>query len=477
MKQHGPTDAHGAGALGAPGAPHDALPRGTPGYVLPDVRRASRHLRSVAATLAAVVVLTAAIAGVTRQVRGVPADVPTVTERALDGRTDGMRAIEYGQKLVAASPDDPRALVTLASAYLYRVRETADPSLYAKADGLLQRALALAPNDADVAMSLGSLANSRHDFAGGLEWGRRAVEAAPARAAAWGVLTDSLVELGRYEEAVAAAQHMVDLRPDLASLSRVSYVRELHGDLDGAIDAMRRAVTAGAPTGEATAWSQVQVGHLLFAKGDLDGALAEYEGASHRIDGYVYATAGKARVKAARGDLVGAAALYEGAAGALPLPEFVIALGDTYARMGDRTRADQQFALVRAMNALFAANGVRTDVDLALFDADHLTDVDGALRAARAEYAVRQSVHVADTLAWAEYRAGLEDDALRHSVEALRLGSQDPLMLYRAGVIAAGGGDTARARSLLMRSAELNARFSLLFADDLASRLAVLGAR
>ncbi len=433
--------------------------------------------RSLAATVGATLVLTLVIAGVAGIFRVSPADLPTAIERALDRRTDGMRAIEYGQKLVAASPDDPRALVTLASAYQIRVRETADPSLYSKADALLQRALTLAPSDADVAMGLGSLANSRHDFASGLEWGRRAVQAAPSRAAAWGVMTDALVELGRYDEAVAAAQRMVDLRPDLASLSRVSYLRELHGDIDGAIEAMRRAVTAGAPVGEATAWSQVQLGHLLFAKGDLDGALAEYDGANHRIDGYVYAGAGQARVKAARGDLAGAAALYESAAAALPLPEFVIALGDTYARMGDRTRADQQFALVRAMNALFAANGVRTDVDLALFDADHLTDVDGALRAARAEYAVRQSVHVADTLAWAEYRAGLQDDALHHSGEALRLGSQDPLMLYRAGVIAADGGDTGRARSLLTRSAELNARFSLLFADDLASRLAVLGAR
>ncbi len=436
--------------------------------------RVGGFARSLAATVAATLVLSIGIAGVTDHFRATPSDLPTAVARALDGRTDGMRAVEYGQKLVAASPESPRALVTLASAYQIRVRETADPALYVKADALLQRALALAPSDADVALGLGSLANSRHDFTAGLDWGRRAVQVAPTRAAAWGVLTDALVELGRYDEAVTAAQRMVDLHPDVTSFSRVSYLRELHGDLDGAIEAMRRAVTAGVE-GEGTAWSQVQLGHLLFAKGDLAGALAEYDGAKHRIDGYVYASAGQARVKAARGDLAGAAALYESAAAALPLPEFVIALGDTYARMGDKTRAEQQFALVRAMTALFAANGVRTDVDLALFDADHMTDLAGALRAARAEYAVRQSVHVADTLAWAEYRSGLLDDALRHSREALRLGSQDPLMLYRAGVIAEAGGETDRARLLLARSAQLNGRYSLLFADDLAARLAGLG--
>ena len=61
-----------------------------------------------------------------------------------------------------------------------------------------------------------------------------------------GVVVDASNELGRYDEAAEATQHMVDVRPNLASLSRVSYARELHGDLDGAIAAMSQAVTAAA---------------------------------------------------------------------------------------------------------------------------------------------------------------------------------------------------------------------------------------
>jgi tetratricopeptide (TPR) repeat protein len=364
-----------------------------------------------------------------------PADLPAAIERVFDQRTDGERLVGSAQSRLAAAPNDAKALAGLASAYLVRARETADPTYYAKADALLGRAVAAAPGEPDVLIAAGSLALSRHDFTAALDYGLRATTAAPFRPAAYGVLTDALVELGRYDDAVAAAQRMVDLRPDLASLTRVSYIRELHGDLPGALDAMRRALEAGAPRGEAAAFTEAHVGDLLFAMGDLDGADRAFEGSTRRLDAYPYGIAGRARVLAARGDLPAAAALYEDAARRLPLPDVVIALGDVYARLGDTAKAEQQYALVAAMEKLLASNGVRVDVDLALFDLDHDRDLAGALAAARAEYAVRPSTPVAMTLAWAEYKNGLVTDAQRHVAEALRLGWRDPRALERAAVI------------------------------------------
>ncbi|MGH2500394.1 MAG: hypothetical protein ACRDF0_09955, partial [Candidatus Limnocylindria bacterium] len=190
----------------------------------------------------------------------------------------------------------------------------------------------------------------------------------------------------------------------------------------------------------------------------------------------VHATAGLARVRGAYGDLRGAASLYEHAARRLPSPDFVAALGDVYARLADGERAEQQYALVGAMQRLLAASGVRTEIDLALFAADHARDLEASLAATRAEYAERRSVHVADALAWAEYRMGHLAAARAHSREALRLGTKDPLLLYRAGVIAHAAGDTEAAYTLLRRSHDLNPAFSLLFADDLAARLELLAA-
>ena len=409
-------------------------------------------MRRVALWLLALAACTGAFGAVLAATRTDVVDVPAALERLLDPRTDGERAIAYAQGKLASAPDDPRLMAALASAYLVRVRETYDPALYAKASALLERAGELAPLDADVAIVSGSLALSRHDFAAALHWGLVAQAAAPARPAVYGVLVDAYVELGRYGEAADAAQRMVDLRPDLASYSRVSYLRELHGDLDGAIDAMRRAVEAGAPRTEGTAWCEVQLGNLYIAQNDLGSAERAYENALQRVDGYVFALAGQAKVLAARGDLAGAAALDQQASQRLPVPDFVIALADLHERLGDATRAGQDSDIVSAMEQLLKANGVRTDVDLALFDADHDLRLPDALAAARAEYAIRPSVTVAMTLAWTEYKNGDLAAASVHASEALRLGWRDPVAVRRAATIATAAGDVALAR----RAAELS---------------------
>ncbi|MDP9245631.1 MAG: tetratricopeptide repeat protein [Chloroflexota bacterium] len=411
------------------------------------MRRAALWLVAFASCVGAFsAVLTAARTEVT--------DIPAAIERLLDPRTDGERAIAQAQAKLANAPDDPKAAAGLAAAYLGRVRETYDPSLYAKAASLIDAAVAKAPNDPDVAVTAANLALSRHDFAAALRLAQVAQAAAPARPAVYGVLTDAYVELGRYDEAIASAQRMVDLRPDLASYSRVSYLRELHGDLDGAIDAMRRAVDSGAPRAEGTAWSEVQLGNLYLAKNDLRAASRAYDEALQRVDGYVFAVAGQARVLASGGDLSGAAALYERIGQRLPVPDFFIALADLHERLGDVSRATQDVTLVHAMEQLLKANGVRTDIDLALFDADHDLRLDDALATARAEYAIRPSVTVAMTLAWTEYKTGDLAAASRYANEALRLGWRDPVAVHRAAVIAGAAGDVA----LAQRVSELQAR-------------------
>src|SRR5438445_647193 len=275
-------------------------------------------------------------------------------------------------------------MTQLASAYLQRARESGDPSYYTKADGLVAAAQAELPADADLAIAEASLALSRHDFATALDWGTRATALGPAAPTAYGVLVDALVELGRYDEATAAAQVMTDMRPDLSSYSRISYLRELYGDLNGAIAAMRLAIQAGPLRSEATAWCDVQLGNLYFALGDLDLAERAYGRARQRVDGYAHGYAGLARVRAARGDLVGAAALYERAVARLPLPDYVGALGDVQEHRGDTGAATRQYGLVDVERRLFIANGVRIDADLALFDADHARDLARAVDVARA---------------------------------------------------------------------------------------------
>src|SRR5919199_1627829 len=52
------------------------------------------------------------------------------------------------QRLVRAEPDRADVRVSLASAYLQRVRETGDPAFYSRADGVLAPVLRAHPHDA-----------------------------------------------------------------------------------------------------------------------------------------------------------------------------------------------------------------------------------------------------------------------------------------------------------------------------------------
>lgn len=382
--------------------------------------------------------------------------------------------VANARALADDTPNDPEACSALGFAYLQQARETADPASYGRADEAFQKALDLDDASVNALIGMGTLALARHEFADALELGTRAMELNPTIPRVYGVIGDAQVELGRYEEAVASIQTMVDLRPDLASYSRVAYLREIHGDIEGAIDALELAVSAGGPTAENTEYVRVQLGHLHFARGDLERAEQIYRESLARLPEYPLALGGLARILAAEGEYADAADLYRSASERIPLPEMIIALGETYEAAGDTERAADEYRLVEAMQLLLEANGVRSDLELAAFFAEHGDDPDRALALARDAYAHRPTIFAADVLAWSLYRTGQVAEAAQRADEALRLGTRSSVMLYHAGVIAAAAGDTAIARERLEAALELNPRFSPLLADRTQSALAGL---
>src|SRR3954452_16217675 len=309
------------------------------------------------------------------------------------------------QQALRDHPGDVDTSVLLAASYLQRVRETGDASLYGKADGLISGALRAKPTDVGALTERGALELSRHNFSAGLRDAQAAHRLAPDVVKPYGVMVDALVELGRYHAASRALQTYVDLQPDLSSYARVSYFRELHGDLPGAINALQRAASAGGETAENVAYVQSLLGHLWFTAGKLGRADAAYRQALARFPHYVPAEAGLARVQAAPGDFAGAVHRLRGAVARLPLPEYVIALGETEQAQGRLAAARRDLALVGAEERLLAANGVNTDVDLALFEANHGDPARGVALARRA-WAAAPSVRSADALGWALTRAG-----------------------------------------------------------------------
>ena len=366
------------------------------------------------------------------------------------------------QRAISAHPDRAAAYSLLGEAYLQRTRETGDASYYVRAQGILERALARNPRDPAALASFAALAASRHDFRLALRYGMRAHALAPQLVRPYGIVVDALVELGRYRQAGRELQRMLDLKPALPAYARASYFRELHGDLDGAVAAMRLAVSAGGGTPENQAYVQSLLGNLEFTRGNRAAALRAYRAALESFAGYVPAEAGLARLEAADGDLSAAIRRYRRIVARLPLPEHVIALGEAELAAGRRAAARRDFALVRAEQRLLAASGVNTDVELALFEADHGSRARG-VRLARRAWRSAPSVRSADALGWALTRSGYPRAGLRYARRALALGSRDPLFLYHAGMSAKLADRPARARILLERALAGHARFSPLF--------------
>jgi tetratricopeptide (TPR) repeat protein len=372
---------------------------------------------------------------------------------------------------LSEQPENDSARAQLGLAYLQKARETNDPTFYTQAESQFSKALTVNAQNFNAMGGMGSLQLSRHQFRDALIWGQKAAALNPHKAFAYGVIGDAQIELGQYDAAVETFQRMVDLRPDLSSYSRVSYARELYGDTDGAIEAMRQAVTAGGAAAENIAWTQVQLGNLLFGVGRIAEAETAYNAALLAYPGYLHAQAGLAGVRAAQGRMSDAVDLYTQAVATAPLPQYVAALGDLYAAMGDDASARKQYDLVAYTFHVFEVNGVDVNMEKGAFLADQDQDSAEAVRLTQAAAAWRQDIHTQDAVAWALYRANRPAEALTAANSALRLGTQNALLYFHRGMIYHALGDAAHARADLQRALDLNPHFSLKYAPHAAALL------
>ena len=371
---------------------------------------------------------------------------------------------------VARSGDDAstapttRQLVRLGFRELDAARRTGEPSHYTRSERALRAALGEDADDVEALVGLAELENSRHRFREGLALARRAQRGAPATAVTYSAVGDSLVELGRYGDAFRTFDRLGRLKPGLNAYSRISYARELLGHTAAAVAAMQLAVDAAGGSGEPAAWAHTQLGKLYFSRGRVRAAAREYRTALASFPGYVHALDALAHAEAARARIARAIELERRAADQTPLPQFVGTLGDLYRLAGRPRRAREQYELVAVIDRLFVANGVATDLELALFNVDHGVRFADSLDRARRAQRERPSIDADDALAWALARNGRCGDALRFSRHALRLGTMDAAKFFHRGMIERCLGRDAAAKRWLRRALRLNPHFSLVWA-------------
>ena len=355
----------------------------------------------------------------------------------------------------AANPLAARQAVEIGFELQQRSRVTGDPRLYGKAEQSLRRALALEPGNAAAIRGLAAVAASRHRFAESLRYAEQARRLEPHVAAVYGLIGDANLELGRYRRAFAAFDRMAALKPSASAYARVSYARELTGDVDGATTVMRLAADA-APYGEPAAWSRTLLGRLLAAKGQPNAAARRFREALSLQPGYPAALAGLADLAIRAGDDRTALTYLRRAARDATVPEYPAALGDVLDRLGRTPDARRAWADAVRLERLFAANGGRNLLETAEFDLDHDRNLRSALVRAQRGRAERPSVEGDHVLAWALYKNGRCAEARRVSLRSFRLGTRDVDGLYHHSLIEACLGNRGAAADYRARTLKLD---------------------
>jgi len=236
-------------------------------------------------------------------------------------------------------------------------------------------------------------------------------------------LIDANVELGNYTRAVELTDQMMEIKPGLMAYARASYLRELHGDLDGAIEAMEMAVEAGYPGYENTEWTRVTLAELYEKKGDLVKAEDTYRVSMQLRENNPFAQGGLARIIGARGNYDEAEALMKTALSAVPEISFQEDLYRLYKSWGKEAEAREAYAGIIEMIEDDEAHGHKVDLDYAKILFDLGGDTESALEKALNEYQNRpDNIEVNKLLAGIYASKGKNELAKMHLDKATRTG-------------------------------------------------------
>jgi tetratricopeptide (TPR) repeat protein len=407
-----------------------------------------------------------------------------ITSSRLNSETDNQ--IQSLQLHVQSAPGDYAGYDALGSAFFQKARETGDIAYYDLAEKTLKKSLALAPHDfqtADPLVHIALVYMGEHRFKDALASAQQAISLGSGSLAAFAIEGDAYTDMGDYDEAAEAYNTVQTLGRVTSSPlalacmsdSRMAYLRFLHGDSSEAIRLMRSAVAAALQINvprENLAWLYFELGERYFQAGELENAALAYQSGIAADPGHYRSLAGLAKVRAAQGEFEESIHFYRRSIAIIPFPVYVEELGDVYRKMGNQKEAQQQYDLVDYIGHLGELNRVLANRELALFHADHGIKLPEAVEPARKELEARHDIYTWDTLAWVLYKNGRLKEAADAMNKAVALHTNDPLLLFHAGMIYHALAKDDEAEDFLSRAMKGNPHFHIFHAEVAKQTLA-----
>ena len=353
-------------------------------------------------------------------------------------RTDEI--INFYLKKVEEDPSSYVFLNKLAQAYMQKARETGHFRYYESSADAVKRSLDASPDNYTGLVYMALIKIAEHKFKDALQYAERAVETEPDKAYGYGVLGDAYLDLGDVEEARAAYDKMLELSPGLNSWSRVSNLKVVRGDTQGALHAMENAYSLGLKSfrtsGENLAWTKVMKGSIYLNTGDLERAENCFREALEIMPDYYLALEHLAEVNAIRGNNENAERLYREVLEINPAPEFHLALADVYRNVN---RTDEARKLEERAREIYEDKINEGDAGylraLALYYADRGENLERARALAEKDLEARKDYGAYDTLGWVYYNMGNYEEALSMARQSVKEGTRDSKLYYHLGMI------------------------------------------
>jgi tetratricopeptide (TPR) repeat protein len=333
--------------------------------------------------------------------------------------------------------------------FVAKARESFDPGYYKLAQQCAACLESQQAHSPEALLLRGHVLQNLHQFKEAEPLARELV-GLRGRSFDYGLLGDVLMEEGSLGEAAEAYQKMVDERPDLHAYARISHLRWLKGDLDGAVVAMRLAVSAASPNSpEEAAWVNTHLALLEFQKGNLETSKRCCATALDYQRDYAPALLLQGRLFLATGSISQAVEVLRRAVQLNPLPDYQWLLSDAL-------RAAGQDGEAAAVEATIHRQGAAADPrTFALYLATRGESLTTALELARHELSTRGDIFTHDALAWALAANGLIEQARLEVGKAVSEGTRDARLYLHAAVIAAKAGENREAQLWLDKAAPM----------------------
>lgn len=272
------------------------------------------------------------------------------------------------------------------------------------------------------------------------------------------ILIDVDFEEGRYEQARAALEALLDEKRTWDNLARLAHWQgktgrpeeadELYVEAEGELTAKEM---------RSFAWLERERGAVALSRGRCDKARMHYQRAAASFPGDWQTDMHFVKLLAAEGNLDGALPVLRNVVARAPKPELKQALGELLACIG---RADEARPWLDAAEAAFLASaqagGVHYYHHLAALYSDMPGHQAEAVKWARKDVVLRPNFSTQAALAWALFQIGEVTEALEWIRGALSSGVQDSGIFATASSVFQAAGATAEAERCARAAAAIN---------------------